>query len=695
MMNVLSTLMALCLSLTASAQNDTVPETHELKEIVVEATNQYVSAISSTYIPSKRQKNSATDAVSLLSRMAIPQIDVDPADRTIKTTAGKDIAVYIDFIEASAQDLEGMRTSDVKKVEYLLYPQDPRFKDAQYVINFIMQKYEWGGYTKLNAEQSFSVNETSGSLYSKFNYKKMTFDIYVGKQYASSRHGGAKSTEQFHFTDLFGNGPCDIDRYSQPVSSHYVTDNNGISFRAVYSSGKTQMTNTLSYGLQSNPTDDIESRVDYSGNVFPSSVSRSLKTSAKHTLSYGIQLSRTINSKTSFNILGSYVFGHNKSDSRYSEESVVIVNNASENSHYAMVSPQFVWFIDRHNSLIPYIFGEYIGHRVRYLGDTPSNQDYAVWGCLGGVRYTYKREKWQAGTQFGLSLTKTKLTGYPISSDLSPKGNVFATFAPNQKNQFELSYGFGKNIPSIYQKSPNMLQQDRLVWYSGNPELHNFWDNVVSVNYTWLPNNSWQLNAMSDYFVSTYRTVSEYIPAGPDGTMLRSYINDGDFRRIRLGVAGTGKFLNNKLIAKVNPQLYLQSTTGMYAIRKNIITCSAQLTWYFGDFHMFGWYNTPSTYPEILSGAKTYSPSQYRIQLGWGKGNWKASATASNFLRTNWIVSEQNLSGQYYNFDNENYGTSMHQRFQLTVTYTLGYGKKVRADNEVGAAAPNQSAILK
>ena len=154
--------MALCLSLTASAQNDTVPKTQELQEIIVEPTNQYVSANSATYIPTRRQKNSAADAVSLLSHMAIPQIDVNPADRTVKTATGKDIAIYIDFIEATAQDLEGMRTADVKKVEYLLYPQDPRFRGAQYVINFIMQKYEWGGYTKLSGEQSFSVNETSG-----------------------------------------------------------------------------------------------------------------------------------------------------------------------------------------------------------------------------------------------------------------------------------------------------------------------------------------------------------------------------------------------------------------------------------------------------------------------------------------------------------------------------------------------------
>lgn len=695
MKKVLFITTAICLSLTANAQNDTIPETQELQEIVVESTNQYVSANSSTYIPSRRQKNSAADAVWLLSQMAIPQIDVNPTDRTIKTTTGKDIAIYIDFIEATAQDLEGMRTADVKKIEYLLYPQDPRFRGAQYVINFIMQKYEWGGYTKLNAEQYFSVNETMGSLYSKFSYKKMTFDFYANEQYESSKHGGSKSTELFHFPDIYGNGTFEIDRHSRPLSYHSINNVNGISLRALYATGNTQISNQISYGLHNTPINDIESKLDYSDNIFPPSVSSSKKSTANHTLSYDFVLTKTINYKTSFNVLASYVYGHNTSDYQYSEASLCINNKAKEDSHYAMLSPQFVWTINQRNSLVGYMFGEYMGYQVAYSGDSPSDQNYAIWGCLGGVRYTYKRDKWQAGTQFGLSLTNTKLTDYPISSDLSPKGNVFAIYAPNQANQFELFYGFGKNIPSIYQKSPNMLQQDRLIWYSGNTELQNYWDNWVSINYTWLPNNMWQFNAMSDYFISTNRTITDYIPAGPAGTMLRCYINDGDYRRIRLSISGTGKFLGNRLIAKINPQLYLQSTTGEYAMRKNILTCSAQLTWYFGNFYLFGWYNTPSTYPENLSGIKTHVPSQYQFKIGWGKGAWKVSATAINFLRKKWITSYQSLSGQFYKFDTENYGTSTHQRFQMTVSYTFNYGKKVRTDNEVGAAATNQSAILK
>lgn len=158
---------------------DTIASIHSLNEIVVEAQMQRTSAKSSTYLPGKNQKNAAQNAVSLLGLMSIPEIDIDPVSNVVKTAAGEDVSIFIDFVPATKEDLQGMKTTDVKKVEYYHYPSDPRFQNTRYAINFIMQKYEWGGYTKINADKSFGVNRTEAYLYSKMTYKAMTFDIYM------------------------------------------------------------------------------------------------------------------------------------------------------------------------------------------------------------------------------------------------------------------------------------------------------------------------------------------------------------------------------------------------------------------------------------------------------------------------------------------------------------------------------------
>ena len=681
--------------LSVNAQTDTLPDIHELNEVIVKAQNQRVSADSSIYIPSKRQKDSAADAISLLSQMAIPQIDVNPLTQSVKTVTGKDIKIFIDYVPALPQDLEGMVPSDVKKIEYLSFPKDVRFHGAEYVLNFIMQKYEWGGYTKLNLNQSFSIYQTKGSIYNKFIFKKMTFDFFADENYASSHHNGSKTMEHFDFINLMGEGAKKLERISKPISSKFKDNMNNLSFRAIYISGDTQISNTLSGKIQNSPYDDTENLLSYSNNFYLPSLSKSCNSLFNRSLNYDFSISITFSPKLSFYTSANYIYGNNVAKYRYIDNSFNIINNAKEDSHYGVISPQLIWSIDDHQNFVAYAFGEYQGNFVDYSGNTHSKQDYEIWGFLGGVRYVYRREKWSAGSQLGWAYAKNKFSKNLVINDTYPKGNIFASYAPNDKNQIELFYGFGKNIPSLYMKSQNMLQQDKLMWYTGNPELSNWWDNMVSISYSWLPNNQWQFNFMSDYYISSNRVLAYFYPSGPDGTMLRNYINNGDYRRFRIAISATGKFLNGKLIVKINPIVNFQSTTGEYSIIKNILTSSAQVTWYFGKFYLFGWYNSPNTYPSITSGNKTHLQSQYQIQLGWSIKNWKINLSAINFLRSNWITSKEYLNGEYYNYEKENYGTSMHQRFEISASYTFNYGKKVSQYNEISGSIGGQSAILK
>ena len=669
-------------------------KTQELREIVVQAQMQHAGAASSTYFPTSKQKNSASDAISLLNQMAIPQIDVSPASASVTTNTGQPVSIFINSVAATAQDLSGLLPKDVKRVEYLLNPQDPRFQGAKYVVNFIMQQYEWGGYTKINAEKWFGVNQISGSLYSKFAYKDMTFDLYADETYLTNRHIGFNSTETFHFTNLFGEGPRTVERIQSPLSSLYRNNSNNITCRALYSTDKVQVSNMLAFNNTSTPHNDSKSLLSYADALFPESETETVADSRTWSLDYNHETYISFNDRLALNVEAAYRHSHTGSNSKYSDDELLIVNNAKENSNTIRLTPNLSWTPDEHNSIMPYLHGEYTGTKIDYFGSSPSRQSYDIWGIVGGIQYQYAREKWSAGGLIGWVYANTNLSGIKIKENY-PQGNVFATYSPTDSHQLEVSYNFGKTIPETYQKSPNMLQQDELMWYAGTPELKNYWNHRFGIEYLWLPNNTWQLAADSYYLTERNHVVSLYTPSGPDGTMLRQYANNGNDNTFMVGISGTAKLFDGKLVAKVRPQYWHRNTTGEYHMNMNEVTCQAQLTWYFDNFYLLGWYVTPSTYIRDNSGIKERTPSQYQIQLGWNKGNWQLRATAHNFLRSSWETNRQTLTSKYYQFDNRNYGYDQHMRFQFSFTYTFNYGKKVQPHSEVSGSGTAESAILK
>ena len=52
-----------------------------------------------------------------------------------------------------------MNLQDVKRVEYLESPADPRFMGEKFVVNFIMEEYIYGGYVKLSGYECLNMND--------------------------------------------------------------------------------------------------------------------------------------------------------------------------------------------------------------------------------------------------------------------------------------------------------------------------------------------------------------------------------------------------------------------------------------------------------------------------------------------------------------------------------------------------------
>lgn len=84
-------------------ETDSIPAT-QLDEVVVEAILQSTDAKKTTYLPTSRQKSAAQSGADLIDQMGVPQLKVSQSG-TIETNSGKKVAVFIDFIPATQEDL--------------------------------------------------------------------------------------------------------------------------------------------------------------------------------------------------------------------------------------------------------------------------------------------------------------------------------------------------------------------------------------------------------------------------------------------------------------------------------------------------------------------------------------------------------------------------------------------------------------
>ncbi len=667
----------------------------QLKSVSVEAEYASVYSDRTVYRPTPRQKKASANATDLLLQMALPQIDVNPITKAVKLVGGGDIAVFIDYIKSTPQDLQSMLPSDVKRVEFMVFPTDPRFKGANYVLNFVMQKYEWGGYTRLEADKWFSVNRTEGNIYSKFAYKNMTFDIFADEIFFSNRHGGFDMSEQFRFTDLHGKGPQTIQRHEYTDKYKYRESVNDITFRASYNTESTQFSNSLNFALNNIPTKDVEGRVEYSDQVFSTQLTSRSESSKDYAINFNSDYYHSFNDEAAFSTEASLIYGHNTLNSDYrNSDNLNIMNNAVENTYSASILPMMKWSPADKHALSFSGDGRYARHKIDYSGNSPSQQVYNILVGMIGVGYDFISEKFRGGTTISWALESNDIAGIRTSNSF-PVFEIHSIFAPNQKQQIELSLNWGRYVPEVVNKSPNILQQDALMWYTGTPDIKDNSTAMTRLNYTWLISNQWQCGFNSQYYQSNDRIAAVYLPTGPDGTMLKKYMNSGSFQCGMIGLSGTARLLDGKLAIMARPQLWLRRSSGVYNLKNTDFVYQTTLTYYFGKFNLFAYYSTPSKYIEEENGYVERTSSRYMLSIGWHHGPWHAGATAYNFLHTNWKAGKMILKSQFYDYTRQEFDTDLHQRFSISLSYTFNYGKKVDTYDEASGRGTAQSAILK
>lgn len=678
----------------AQEQADTL-KTQELNEVVVQAQMQRTSSAKSTYTPTGKQKNAAQNAVDLLRQMAIPQIRINPIDETVTDNVGGNIAIYINFLEASKEEMEGLRTADVRRVEYLEFPTDPRFRGAERVINIIVQEYAYGGYTKVTANENFLVGLSSRvNIFSKFSYKKMTYDLYAGANNWNNHHIG-NTTEGVYRLIGEDDGEYSVTRKETLESSHYKQNQYPITFRATYNSNKIQIRNLLAFTNLGIPTNEYSGKLEYSPNSAlgyyfdRKNPNRSNSVAYSGTYFFALPKGYSVDFSPSFN----YTHGNDYTDYAASEQPA-IYRHAKENAYnYRLNLYIRKSFGQKHSVMLGGNYGDNI-NRLEYTGDNGYRDKFHNAFGAGMVGYNFQTQKISVNLDAGFAWENSDINGKK-NSDTYPFTHMNVRYVPNQKNSFSAYFQYATNSPGISEKSSDLLRENELMYITGNPLLENCRHTTVNLAYTWMPSNAFGMSAYGRYFGMYDRQLLTYSPYDKGKALLRSYINNGDYLNGEIGLAANWKLLNGKLQLYANPSQSFYKSTGIFKENCNSFRVTAQASYYLDSFYFQAYYESPqksmfTASPRINKGRNFHS-----VTVGWANSNWNLRVMAANFFNKGWDGATNTTVSPYYSERQTVIGTSSHPRINFTATYTFGYGKKVQRGNEVGEQSGAASAILK
>ncbi len=667
----------------------------QLSAVSIEADNTVLATDKNIYIPTTTQKNASQNAADLLRRMAIPQLVINPGDNSVKDVFGNSVPVFINYYEAQPDELKGMKMTDVRKIEYIEFPTDPRFKGVQRVVNIIVQEYEYGGYTKAS-ESIRTINGlfNNTDVFSRFTYKKMTYDVYASSENHDFHHNGYDNSAVYRLDDK--GTPLEVTRKEAFKDSHTRSNEYPLTLRASYNSPRFTARNTLSFTHYSSP--EQLSCGDLNVNIHPENnytYSRNTP-NRNNTIYYTSNFWSAIGTKASFDVTPSFRHTHRNNTSAY-ESTLLnesIVNYITEDSYnWSVLANGRVGF-GPNSQLSLFLAGGQNINNLTYRGSNNNYDSYSNSFFAGELRYRYQTHKASISTFIGFGYDHNSMNGIN-TNDAFPRFGVNAWILLNNKSQISAFLYYQTATPDISMKANDIVQSSEYMYLTANPNLKN-WRNLKSnLSYNLFYNNSFSLAAFVGYEQDFNRVATIYRPYKDGAALIRDYINNGSYRHYYLGVAADYKLFNNSLQLYANLTQNAYEITGDYADSDYPFRVQLQGVYYWKSFNILAsWGNPQQTLTEnsnyIIRGRNFHM-----LSIGWGNGTWALNLAAKNIFNKGWRNETWVKNTPLYSEYKQIYSPSSHASINLSVTYTIGYGKKVQQGNEVRGQGSAPSAIIR
>lgn len=339
-------------------------------------------------------------------------------------------------------------------------------------------------------------------------------------------------------------------------------------------------------------------------------------------------------------------------------------------------------------------FGGHTRYSVEYSGSTAASDIITESYAGGSIQYGYYTNALTADLMVGVRGEKNKTNG-DTETELYPFASANFGWSPDPAHSINLGISYSKEPMNADLKSPNIMQENEMMFYSGNPTLKYSPNIMVNLAYNYASDGWLQLSPYAQFYGIFDRYIPVYSSFNEGKAIIRQYVNNGNHYRTQIGVALTANLLNGSLQIQLAPSQYFYKSTGYYDMSYRPFALSASIMYYWDKFYFSGYYEMKNRTLWTNSGTIYSDRSQAQISAGWSRSNINVRLGIVNPFRSSWRCSTKRFTTPVYNEKQIVYGTTAHCNINLTLTYTIGYGKKISRNNEVGEQQASSSAILR
>ena len=201
----------------AQEKNDTIA-VHELSEIVIQAPKVIRKPDMDVMYPSESAVKNSKNGLQLLNNLMIPTLTVNDVMGSV-SASGQAVQVRINGREATIEQIRSLLPESIKRVEWIDNP-GLRYRNATYVLNFIVTNPTVGGSLMLDAQPAMT---TGFGLYStdlKLNSGRSQWSAGVNYKMTDN----IKAHRDYNETFTYANGHS-LSRTEQPLGGSVDNSN--------------------------------------------------------------------------------------------------------------------------------------------------------------------------------------------------------------------------------------------------------------------------------------------------------------------------------------------------------------------------------------------------------------------------------------------------------------------------------------